>query len=183
MKNFVMINGSPRKNGNTGYAVKLFEDKLKNKNTELKTLTLADYNIKACEGCRECMKNCQCIITNDDFNLIFKEILNSDVIICFSPVYWYAPTGLMKNFIDRTHAYYPCEKILKNKNAYIVSIGASAGFEIHEKVMTSWLSYYKANIKNMLRLKAREKNDLKKDISETEKLLNFINEIKNNEKF
>lgn len=45
-------------------------------------------------------------------NNIYPKIIQSDVIIFGTPVYWYGPTALMKCFIDR-FVYFNC---LKNRS-------------------------------------------------------------------
>ena len=37
----------------------------------------------------------------DDFNCVLTKIMDSDVLIFATPIYWYSMSGVMKNFIDR----------------------------------------------------------------------------------
>ena len=79
----------------------------------------------------------------------------------------------MKDFIDRTHGYYACGKVLAGKKAFVVSIAADSGFETHERVAESWLRSYGAEVAGELRLYAREKDDLRSSGEELKKLEEF----------
>ncbi len=121
MKKILGIVGSPRKNGNTHILVsKILEGAVK-EGAVTEIIFLNDLNIEECDGCHACWENKSCS-KNDDMNRIYPKIIESDVIIFGTPVYWYGPTGLMKSFIDR-FVYFNCpenrEKI-KGKSAVIV---------------------------------------------------------------
>ena len=65
-----------------------------------------DMNIRECDGCHVCWKGKQCS-KKDDMNNIYAKIIDSDIIVFGTPVYWYGPTALMKCFIDR-FVYFNC---------------------------------------------------------------------------
>lgn len=73
---------------------------------EIKFLNVIDKNISHCTGCAACSiardkgKQIKCII-KDDYLEIENEVLEADGIILAVPVYSIAPTGQLKNFIDR----------------------------------------------------------------------------------
>ncbi|MBN1291760.1 MAG: flavodoxin family protein [Candidatus Latescibacteria bacterium] len=92
--------GSPRKNGNTHVLVSGILDGAKTVGAFTDILFLGDKNIKECNGCHVCWQGKQCS-KNDDMNGLYPKIIDSDIIIFGTPVYWYGPTALMKGFIDR----------------------------------------------------------------------------------
>ncbi len=98
--NVIAIIGSPKKNGTISrIAKKILEGaEINGNNTEI--LNLYDFDIKPCRGCWICSKSGRCCI-KDDFENIFNKILEADVIILGSPVYWANISGVMKNFFDR----------------------------------------------------------------------------------
>ncbi len=85
------------------------------------SIFLRDLTIKECDGCHVCWQGKECS-KKDDMNLVYSKLIESDVIVFGTPVYWYGPTALMKGFIDR-FVYFNCpenrEKI-KGKSAVIV---------------------------------------------------------------
>jgi multimeric flavodoxin WrbA len=108
MKKILAVVGSPRTNGNTHILVSKIAEGARAKDAEVDVLLLGDFTIKECDGCHVCWKMEECI-KNDDMQTIFRKIIQSDVIIFGTPVYWYGPTALMKGFIDR-FVYFNCPK-------------------------------------------------------------------------
>lgn len=100
MTKILGIVGSPRKNGNTHVLVSKILEGAKEEGASIDALLLKDVNIKECNGCHSCWKGNPCS-KNDDMNELYPKIIESDVIIFGTPVYWYGPTALMKAFIDR----------------------------------------------------------------------------------
>lgn len=121
MKKMLGIIGSPRKKGNTDILVNKILDGAKEEGVEVETLFLNDLNIKECDGCHACWKNSQCS-KKDDMNDIYPKIIENDIIIFGTPVYWYGPTALMKMFMDR-FVYFNCPENrskIKGKGAVLV---------------------------------------------------------------
>jgi len=172
------ISGSPRKDGNTDVAVKYTLELLgQNESNKTNFLRVYDYDIKPCLGCRDCMKNLKCVI-DDEFNLLWDELVKASIAIIGAPVYWYAPPGKMKDFIDRTHGYYACpnSRLAKTK-VVIITVAADSGFEEQEIIMRSWLRYYGAEIIDKVRIYAREKNDLINRRSELAKIESTVKKM------
>lgn len=98
------IVGSPRKNGKiTKLAEQILEGARYNSN-ETKLINLYDFDIKPCLGDWACVKLGTCHI-KDDFEKIYNKLVEADVVILGSPVYWANVTGVMKNFFDRHTGY------------------------------------------------------------------------------
>ncbi|MCX7920152.1 MAG: flavodoxin family protein [bacterium] len=106
MKKILGIVGSPRKNGNTDILVSKIIEGAKSQAAKTDTVYLADLDIRECDGCHVCWKGNPCS-KQDDMNAIYSKIIDSDIIIFGTPVYWYGPTALMKMFIDR-FVYFNC---------------------------------------------------------------------------
>ena len=98
--------GSPRKKGNTHILVSRILDGAKAEGADTEALFLSDLDIHECDGCYSCWKGRNCS-KKDDMNAIYPKIIQSDIIIFGTPVYWYGPTALMKCFIDR-FTYFNC---------------------------------------------------------------------------
>jgi len=102
--NTVILFGSPRKEGNTIQIVNAFAQVLKEKGVSVRMLYLNDMNIRPCQGCGVCLPKGVCRI-NDDMKDIRKYILESDIIVYATPVYWFNISGQLKLVIDRTFAF------------------------------------------------------------------------------
>ena len=117
MTKFLLISGSPR-NGNTDFILKKIFDSIKG---EKELIFLRDKNIKHCQGCLACSKTNKCVI-DDDMTEIREKMLNSDIIIIGTPNYFDNVSGLLKNFVDRTHPFYKAES-LKDKKLILIMVG------------------------------------------------------------
>jgi multimeric flavodoxin WrbA len=67
---------------------------------------------------------------DDDFSALIRKILAYERIVLASPVYWYAPSAVMKKFMDRLSDLLKIDKELgrelRSKNAALVSTGSDA---------------------------------------------------------
>ncbi len=94
--------GSPRKGGNTDILAERVLDGAREAGLEVESVALRTLKIRACIGCERCwqVEGRPCAI-NDDMIPLYDTIAGSDVLLFATPVYWYAPTAIMKAFIDR----------------------------------------------------------------------------------
>jgi multimeric flavodoxin WrbA len=100
MKKILGIVGSPRKNGNTDILVSKALEGARAEGAITNIRRLGDLSIKECDGCHVCWSGKGCA-KNDDMCNLYAEVIQSDLIVLGTPVYWYGPTALMKGFIDR----------------------------------------------------------------------------------
>ena len=94
------ISGSPRKGGNTDTLLKVALDVLNNKGIETEFITLAGKKILTCTACMACSNKPLCIL-EDDFDTIFRSMLDSDGFIIGSPVYFGSATAEINALLDR----------------------------------------------------------------------------------
>ena len=121
MKKILGVMGSPRINGNTHVLISKILEGAKEKGAATDIILLKDLNIQECDGCHTCWKGNECS-KSDDMNNIYPRIIENDIILFGTPVYWYGPTALMKAFIDR-FVYFNCPENrikIKGKSAVIV---------------------------------------------------------------
>jgi len=171
------ISGSPRKGGNTDHALKYILRRMKeNAKAETEFLSIVDHKIEHCRGCRHCMTQLECIIKGDDLEALVEKMHGADFILLGAPIYWWGPPGVFKDYIDRTHAFYPDDNRFKGKKIAVVTVAANSGFPSHEKTM-SWLSHYGAEYVGWLRLYAREMGELQEKSGQMRKLEKFSGEI------
>src|SRR4030095_14386628 len=82
----------------------------------------------------------------DEFPKIIDELLKHKVIVFATPVYWYAMSGLMKNFFDRFTDIVTTKKHLgrqlQGKSTFLLAVGADQelpdGFEIPFKLTSDY---------------------------------------------
>ena len=84
--NILSINASSRKKGNTAFAVGLLTDRVSGESDTVKHIDLIDLDMSVCTGCYGCEPKKRCII-DDDFQLLYDEMMKADVIVFGTPVY------------------------------------------------------------------------------------------------
>lgn len=120
-KTITIITGSPRKNGNTRILTDIFYNAVKDSNT-VHYFHAADMQIGACKACDACYKNGKPCVFSDDFNLIMNAIIESDIVVFASPIYWYNFSSQMKMVIDKI--YSSTSKDLSGKESILITVGA-----------------------------------------------------------
>lgn len=116
-KKILGIIGSPRKNGNTHVLVSRILEGARDNGADTEMIALGDLEISECNGCHACWKGKHICCKKDDMTNLYPKIMESDVVVFGTPVYWYGPTALMKCFIDR-FVYFNCpsnRKKIKDK--------------------------------------------------------------------
>ncbi len=137
-KKVLLICGSPRKNGNTTLLCDAFIEGAKEKGCDVEKVFIIEKNINGCIGCIACQTNGGNCVQNDDMQEVYKKMLEADVVVLVSPVYFYTWTSQMKTVIDRTFAV---EKLLKNKTFYLISAGAAPKESYVQTMIDSYKQY------------------------------------------
>lgn len=128
MKNIVILNGSPRKQGYTSQMIEVFIESLNNREYEFDIYNCGDLEISFCVDCRYCEKNYKCVI-NDDMQEIYNKLENADIILFATPVYFYTVSAQLKRVIDRLQVYYfrniNKSNNFKNKKGILFAVGGA----------------------------------------------------------
>ncbi len=98
----ILINGSPRKEGNTNGLLQIAANVLNKEGIQTEIINIGGETIKGCTACRKCgeLKNLKCVI-NDSLSPVIEKMLNADAIIMGSPTYFADITPELKALIDR----------------------------------------------------------------------------------
>ncbi len=104
-QSILLINGSPRENGNTDALLQRLIQGAESVSAELTYIMLRDLDINDCMGCYMCRDESDCKL-QDDMTRVRGEIENSGVLIFASPNYWCGISGLMKILVDRLYFYH-----------------------------------------------------------------------------
>lgn len=122
MKNILIISGSPRKNGNSDILCDRFAKGAVESGHQVDKVFLASENIGYCRGCGVCNTTHKCV-QKDDMTEILDKMVNADVIVMATPVYFYTMDGQMKTFIDRTVPRYT---EITDKDFYFIMTAADS---------------------------------------------------------
>jgi multimeric flavodoxin WrbA len=96
----VGVNGSPRVDGNTEFALGYALEQVKSKGIEIETINLSDHELRYCQGCFAC-RNGTCV-HDDEMKDLLPLLEKCDGLILASPVYMGMVTSQMKTFMDRS---------------------------------------------------------------------------------
>jgi len=99
----VAINGSPRAEGNTRFALDLVCSQLTAAGIDSEVVQVGHLPLHGCTGCGRCRKNKDecCSLPDDGVNAIIAKMKEADGIVLGSPVYFSGIAGTMKCFLDR----------------------------------------------------------------------------------
>jgi len=123
----LILNGSPRKKGNTSLMIREFVKHLDHEKFTHETVFLHGMKIKTCNDCRTCKTGDLVCTVNDEMQAIYKKMDDSQLLIFASPIYWYSTTAQMKLLIDRLRPYYKNEKLKGKKAILLLPAGSGAG--------------------------------------------------------
>ncbi len=98
------IMGSSRRDGNTNDLLEVALKAAAEAGAEVEKIVLADYRINHIADCKVCRQQGKCV-NEDDLPLVIQKLLDADVHIWASPVYWYTVSGLVKVLLDRFFCY------------------------------------------------------------------------------
>lgn len=135
-KIFVILSG--RNEGSTNMLCDEFINGAKEAGNYVEKILINDKNINYCLGCRVCRENKGICIHKDDMQEILDKIINSDVIVFASPVYFYSFNAQMKTVMDRSYAK---TNIIKDKEVYIITTGAAPTKEYMSIIVESFEKY------------------------------------------
>ena len=118
MKKVIVLSSSPRKGGNSDTLCDKFIEGAVSAGHDAEKIFLREKAIHPCMGCGYCTNNNYSGCAKaDDMDIILDKMMNSDVIVFATPVYFYTMSGQLKIFIDRMCAQYTR---IKDKDYYFI---------------------------------------------------------------
>lgn len=99
----LLINGSPRKDGNTFLALKEISDRLADRGVGSEIFWIGNKPVRGCIACRQCAANGdgRCVFDDDVCNSVIAKMNEADGLVVGSPVYYGTPTGNVLNLVHR----------------------------------------------------------------------------------
>lgn len=101
MKKVLVLSSSPRRGGNSDLLCDEFVKGAEQSGNAVEKIFLKDKKINYCTGCGVCNDTHVCV-QKDDMADILAKMVNADVIVFATPVYFYSMCGQLKTLIDRT---------------------------------------------------------------------------------
>ena len=120
-KKVLIVSTSIRPGSNSEILANAFADGAKASGNEVEIVSLRDKTIGFCRGCFACQKLGHCVI-KDDANEITEKLLDAEVVVWATPIYYYEMCGQMKTMIDRANSLYPRD--YQFRDVYLLSVAA-----------------------------------------------------------
>lgn len=124
-KKILIISLSLSATRNTKALCDQFKKGAEESENSVELLELKGKKINYCLGCNTCQKNGGTCVYKDDVPEILEKMINADIIVLASPIYFYSITGQMKTLIDRSYAKF---NLLSNKEFYFI-LSCAAPYE------------------------------------------------------
>ncbi len=135
--NVLILNGSPRQNGNTTRALRELETVLIAEGMTTETVQVGQLAVRGCLGCGTCYKAGKCVI-DDIVNELASKFEAADALVVASPVYYASANGTLVSLLDRLFYSTHFDKRMKVGASVAVARrgGCSATFDQLNKYFT-----------------------------------------------
>ena len=110
----VVLKGSPRCNGNSNTLANEFIRGAKENGHEIYEFDCTRHHVNGCLGCDKCGMRNPCV-QRDDFDSLRSVLIEADVIVFATPIYYFGVSGHLKNVIDR---FYSAHDIMGHKKTF-----------------------------------------------------------------
>lgn len=135
--NVLMINGSPRGNGNTAIALREMKQVFAQEGIEVTELNVGAKAVRGCIACNKCAELGKCVF-DDAVNEAAPLLAKADGVVVASPVYYASANGNLISFLDRLFYSCRCDLTMKVGASVVCARrgGCSATFDELNKYFT-----------------------------------------------
>ncbi len=127
-KKIVVLNGSPRPNGNTAGLIAAFTEGAKTAGHSVTAFPLQSMRIGGCIGCLQGGKDpASPCVQKDDMDKIYPAFVEADIVVFASPLYYWTISGQLKCTLDRLFAVAECDPNYENPKKDCVLLMAAEG--------------------------------------------------------
>lgn len=151
-KNILVVSTSFRKDSNSEILADEFIKGAQEAGHSVEKVSLNDKRIEFCRGCLACQKTMTCVI-KDDASTLTQKMLNAEVVVFATPIYFYEMSGQMKTLLDRTNPLFPAD--YKFRDIYLLATAADkeqSAMDGALKGLQGWLDCFeKTQLKGVIR--------------------------------
>ena len=124
MKKILILSGSPRRGGNSDLLCDEFARGARESGHEVEKTRVAAKKIAPCSACYFCREHHGQCVHQDDLSDVLQKMIDADVLVLASPVYFYAIDAQLKAVVDRTVARWL--EVRDKEFCYIVTMADEA---------------------------------------------------------
>ena len=137
-KKILILSGSPRKGGNSDLLCDEFMRGALETGNQVEKIRVAEKKIGYCNACYYCRQSGGVCAKKDDMAVVLQKMIDADVIVLASPVYFYSVDAQLKTVIDRTVARWT---EVKGKEFYYIVTCADEEQESQERTIECFRGY------------------------------------------
>lgn len=137
-KKVLILSGSPRKGGNSDLLCDEFMRGAKESGNEVEKVRIAEKKIGYCRACYYCRQSGGECAIKDDMADVLQKMIDADVIVLASPVYFYSIDAQLKTVLDRTVARW---LEVRDKEFYYIMTMADEETESAETTLACFRGY------------------------------------------
>lgn len=137
-KKVLILSGSPRKGGNSDILCDEFARGAQEAGNEVEKIRVEDKKIHPCSACYYCRDHGGECVHKDNMAEVLQKMIDADVLVLASPVYFYSIDAQLKAVIDRTVARW---LEVKNKEFYYIVTMADEGQESADTTLACFRGY------------------------------------------
>jgi multimeric flavodoxin WrbA len=137
----LLISGSPRKDGNTCQLLGTCAGVLEANGIPTELISLAGKTMRGCTACLWCRNHQdekRCVIQNDDFQDIFNKMVEADIIVVGSPVYFGSAVPELMALLDRAGYVGRPQNLFSRKLGGPVCVARRAGHNFTLAQLNYW---------------------------------------------
>lgn len=140
-----VLTGSPRRNGNSAHLAEQFIKGAEEKGHEVFRFDCAFKQVEPCRACNRCGMDGPCIF-NDDFQELRPHLIEADMVVFATPMYYFSISAQMKRVIDRFYAINGQIKGAPKKAAFLMTYADTSPREaepmrVHYRTLMDYLGW------------------------------------------
>lgn len=136
----VVLTGSPRKNGNSACLAEQFIKGAEERGHEVFRFDCAFRRVSPCRACNRCGMDGPCVL-DDDFSELRPRLIEADMVVFATPMYYFGVSAQLKSVIDRFYAINGQIKGADKKAAFLMTYADTSAKEAEPM-----LAYYRTLI-------------------------------------
>ena len=103
MKKILIVRGGGRPNGNTAQLAAAFAGGAREAGHAVEEVSLSQVQVNGCLGCNACRYQKPCV-QKDGWGTLMPKILDADLLVLASPLYFWTLSSKLKAFIERFYS-------------------------------------------------------------------------------
>lgn len=141
----VVLTGSPRRDGNTNYLADRFIAGAQENGHEVFRFDCAGHKVAGCMAYNRCGMDGDCVL-KDDFGTVRPHLIEADMVVFVTPMYYFGFSSQLKSVIDRFYAINGRIKGAPKKTALLMAYADMAEIEaqpilLHYRTLARYLGW------------------------------------------